>query len=64
MRLTLASGDGRAFPWSMLSTSFADCDGSAAIRRDYVTAFGPLFAMATLSLAPIVGFFLVAQKLL
>ncbi len=28
------------------------------------SAFGPLFAMATLSLAPIVGFFLVAQKLL
>lgn len=29
-----------------------------------VSAFGPLFAMATLSLAPIIGFFLVAQKLL
>jgi multiple sugar transport system permease protein len=28
------------------------------------SAFGPLFAMATLSLAPIVGFFLVSQKLL
>jgi multiple sugar transport system permease protein len=28
------------------------------------SAFGPLFAMATLSLAPIVGFFLVAQRLL
>jgi len=28
------------------------------------SAFGPLFAMATLSLAPIIGFFLVAQKLL
>ncbi len=28
------------------------------------SAYGPLFAMATLSLAPIVGFFLVAQKLL
>ncbi|MFD1719601.1 carbohydrate ABC transporter permease [Georgenia deserti] len=28
------------------------------------SAFGPLFAMATLSLAPVVGFFLVAQKLL
>jgi multiple sugar transport system permease protein len=28
------------------------------------SAYGPLFAMATLSLAPIVGFFLVAQRLL
>jgi len=28
------------------------------------SAFGPLFAMATLSLAPIIGFFLVAQRLL
>jgi multiple sugar transport system permease protein len=28
------------------------------------SAFGPLFAMATLSLAPIVGFFLAAQRLL
>jgi multiple sugar transport system permease protein len=28
------------------------------------SAFGPLFAMATLTLAPIVGFFLVAQRLL
>jgi multiple sugar transport system permease protein len=29
-----------------------------------VSAFGPLFAMATLSIAPIVGFFLVSQRLL
>jgi pectin-derived oligosaccharide transport system permease protein len=29
-----------------------------------VSAFGPLFAMATVSIAPIVGFFLVSQKLL
>ena len=28
------------------------------------SAFGPLFAMATLSLAPIIGFFLAAQRLL
>jgi multiple sugar transport system permease protein len=28
------------------------------------SAYGPLFAMATLSLAPIIGFFLVAQRLL
>ena len=28
------------------------------------SAFGPLFAMATLAIAPIVGFFLVSQKLL
>jgi multiple sugar transport system permease protein len=29
-----------------------------------VSAFGPLFAMATVSIAPIVGFFLVAQRML
>ena len=29
-----------------------------------VSAFGPLFAMATLSLAPVIGFFLVFQRLL
>jgi pectin-derived oligosaccharide transport system permease protein len=29
-----------------------------------VSAFGPLFAMATVSIAPIVGFFLVSQRLL
>jgi multiple sugar transport system permease protein len=29
-----------------------------------VSSFGPLFAMATLSIAPIVGFFLVSQRLL
>ena len=29
-----------------------------------VSAFGPLFAMATVSIAPIVGFFLVSQRML
>lgn len=36
--------------------SFLDATGQSS--------FGPLFAMATLSLAPVVGFFFAAQRLL